>query len=215
MNPRTVLLFLAILLTIHISAQYRLKDFKGYSAVKINPDLLTAPESSEPDDHNNKSRDLFWFNLGLGGSNRGIAMGIAGSYQFKNMVFSTRLIGNQSVCFSESNPCPWVSDIALLFGYMKRYSSLRLALATGISLVQGIDRGDPIPGSGGSGFFTFPDYYDDYYRKFGVPIEVQVFAAPVSFMGAGLYLFGNINSRRSFFGVMVSLQLGIFNKQYQ
>jgi hypothetical protein len=215
MNHKFKILLALLLFTTHVQSQQQQLE------VVCNEGFRLWKPSGQTADGNdtiitiNNNRDVFWFNLGLGGSNRGIAMGIAGSYQFKNMVFSTRLIGNQSVCFSESNPCPWVSDIALLFGYMKRYSSLRLALATGISLVQGIDRGDPIPGSGGSGFFTSPDYYDDYYRKFGVPIEVQLFAAPVSFMGAGLYLFGNINSRRSFFGVMVSLQFGIFNKQYQ
>lgn len=215
MNNKLIILLVLFLHTTHVQSQQRLLGLDCTEGLRPGKPSTQTAGDSDAIVTQNKSRDVFWFNLGLGAGNRGIAIGIAGSYQYKNMVFSTRLVGNQRVCLFDSDPCPYVSDKALLFGYMKRYSSLRLAVATGISLVEGIDRGDPIPGSGGSGFFTFPDYYDDYYRKFGVPIEVQIFAAPVSFMGAGLYLFGNINSRRSFFGVLVSVQFGIFNKQYQ
>ncbi len=214
MNPKLIIFLALLFFTTHVKSQHQLLGLTCSEGFQIRQVVFHSDNSDDTILTKSKKRDVFWFNLGLGAGNRGIAMGIAGSYLHKNMIFSTRLIGNQSICLFGSNPCPSVTDIALLFGYMKRYSSLRLSVAAGVSLVEGIDKGDPIPGTGGRGFFTFPDYYDDYYRAFGVPIEVQVFAAPVSFMGAGLYLFGNINSKRSFWGVMVSVQFGIFNKQY-
>jgi hypothetical protein len=207
MNPKTLILFFAILLTIHVNAQYQLKDFEGYHAAKINTNLLTAEKGSYTETQSKENRDYFWFTLGLGAGNRGIAMGAAGSYFYQKMIFSARILGNQEINFN-TEPVISVSDVALLAGYMSKLGVGYSSVAAGISLVEIIDKGDPIRGSGSGGFFSLPDYYEDYSRTFGVPIEIQVFAAPLSFMGFGIYIFGNINSKKSFAGALFSLQFG-------
>jgi hypothetical protein len=210
MIPKNLILFSAILLAINAMAQYQLKDNKEYGLAKISTAFFTAADSSGTDFYNNKNRDNFWFTLGLGGSNRGIAMGLGGSYLTKKMIFSARIVGNQEIEIFGSEPTPSVVDIALLAGYMSKLGRGYSSISTGISFVKVIEKGDPKPGTGGGGFFSFPDYYNEYSQAFGVPFEIQVFATPFSFMGVGIYIFGNINSKKSFAGALFGLQFGRF-----
>jgi hypothetical protein len=207
MNPKTLILFLAILLTIHVNAQYQLKDFEGYHAAKTNTYLLAAEMGSVTKTQSKENRDLFWFNIGLGGSNFGLASVLSFSYQHRENLFSLRQQSNSEIqLFFASDPNEVLKDIGLLYGIVRNGRKGFVSLSAGVAYVIAIKRGEKT--SGGGWFSLSSKYKKEYDYTFGIPVELQVFATPYSFMGVGFYFFGNYNRIHSFHGVMLSLQFG-------
>jgi hypothetical protein len=95
----------------------------------------------------------------------------------------------------------YFGDVALLYGYATPASRRSHAgAAIGLAIVHGCVH----PGEGG--LFDTPCIEQD--TRLGVPLEARLAWLPTTFLGIGLYGFGNFNRIRSFGGVTLSLQLG-------
>ena len=156
---------------------------------------------------NFKSENKFgWVNIGLGASSFGISLGINGSYQIKNNLISFRYIYNEDFCiiFCDSPPNK-IQDLGLLYGLSAKKSKGFASISIGISYVSYNIRGAKI--SGGGGFLSGGTYEELNFYVVGIPIEIQLFSTGEN-VGIGIYGFANINPESSFFGALLSLQLG-------
>ncbi len=149
--------------------------------------LLIANHSSAQGQKTNKS--YYWLNAGVGvefpGSSVSISEGVNISYQWQKYIVSARL--NYTTDISTSPPGSEVVESALLFGVCKKSRFWCSSIAGGIAHMSGNT-------NNGIRMATF-----------GFPIEAQVFTTPLPFFGIGLYGFGNLNSRMSYFSVLLCL----------
>ena len=85
------------------------------------------------------------------------------------------------------------NDYGLLFGHATRPAAVYASAAAGVGLAT-VDRD-----SAGTRTTT---------RRFTVPVEAQVAWRPIRYLGLVLCGFASLNSRQTFSGVTVGLQLG-------
>ncbi len=143
------------------------------------------------------SRDRLWASggLGVGSDEFGVSANVA--FQHGSHLFSLRTAATAGL-FQDHDG---FRDVALLYGYATPTSSRHHAgAAIGIAIV------DACVDSEG-GLFSSSSCIDQR-TVLGLPIEAQLAWLPAKFLGIGLYGFGNVNRRRSFGGVTLSLQLG-------
>ncbi|WP_040005764.1 hypothetical protein [Fibrisoma limi] len=151
------------------------------------------------------SRDMYWLSGGLGKSHLPSLM-IAMGYEPKSR--PTVLVARYSVnaeILQAVEPGLKVSEIGLLYGL--RTGKFRLA--AGLSRVWGNDRGkylytepDPLWGSG--------EHYEFVkYGTIGIPAEIR-FYTTLRCVGLGVTGFGNLNAKRSFAGLNLSVYIGRF-----
>jgi len=149
------------------------------------------------------AQDSYWLSGGLGKSHLPSLM-IAMGYEPKSS--PTVLIARYSVnaeFMQAVEPGLKVSELGLLYGL--RTGTFRFA--AGLSRVWGNDRGkylytdpDPLWGSG-------QHYEFVKYGTMGIPAEIRYYTA-LKYIGIGVTGFGNLNPRRSFAGINVSVYLG-------
>ena len=153
------------------------------------PGLAEAAQDSAPVSR----RDTYWLGIGLGAGSEDLAAQANGSYQFGANLISARIASTAGLFDSE------ITDYGILYGRATRGARDRhlLSAAAGVSLVDGCD------GSGG-----FLGGCQDQSAVMGFPLEVQASYRPGKLLGVGLYGFANLNSRRSFGGVTLGVQLG-------
>jgi len=156
--------------------------------------LAQTNESAE-----GKENRYFSINIGAGiGPNlspyqgRTLAYGISSSFQFGHVMITPRYAGVTEALNMTGFLTRSVHDAGVTIGYSTRTpgSSGYLSIAAGIGYVGG--RED----------------YDTYISTIGFPIDVQLFFTPSSFVGIGFQGIANINPERSFYGVLLCLQLG-------
>jgi len=138
----------------------------------------------------------------LGFSSLGFLAGSASvSYQTGAGVFTLRGATNSETLFGGDE----VWDTALLYGFSLKPSLFHVSAGIGIAVVGGW-RCETC------GLHLFGDTGNDEKTKIGprigLPLELQVFFRPLSFLGIGLYGFADINAARSFAGVTFCLQIG-------
>ena len=150
--------------------------------------LLANPINAQEDVHN------FWidFGVGVGSVDKGAGgANLNAAYQFGENLISARIAGCGKI-FGKS-----VNDYSILYG--RAFSSSTTAMTSaGIGL--GI-----VEGTISHGLFSDTEKIGPVI---GVPLEAQLFWRPLSFLGLGLYAFANINSKQSFVGCTISLQIG-------
>lgn len=158
----------------------------------------------------------YWFNVGVGAgtviggfdssnsSNAvGPSFGINFSSQVKRGLFSIRFIYNEEMIFLRMSPTQSISDFGVLYGRIAKIPKGFISLSGGISRVFGEHRG----AFQNLNNYTF-NYETQSYGTFGIPFESQIFWTPNSFIGVGIYGFANINPEKSFYGGLLSIQLG-------
>jgi hypothetical protein len=140
------------------------------------------------------SRDRFWVSAGLGVGSEDFGGSANVAFQHGSHLFSLRTAATAGL-FDDG-----FGDVALLYGYATPTSRRHHAgAAIGIAIVNGcVDPGE------GSLFSSCIDQG----TVLGLPIEAQLAWLPTKSLGIGLYGFGNLNRRRSFGGVSLSLRLG-------
>ena len=132
---------------------------------------------------------FYWINGGVGGgagsATSGPAAGLDLSIQPPRpgfLLFSLRGIVTAEILGDD------ISDVAFLIGYSSKrpQSHGYFSIAIGVSRVAGsaID------------------------ATFGIPIELQLFYTPLSFVGIGLLGFADFNKEETFGGALLCLQFG-------
>lgn len=135
-----------------------------------------------------------WLGFGLGGGRFSGAAGVAGhvdaGWALEKTFVSVRLAGvadNLGCIFCESKGDR--GDVALLFGHQWPRDSGLGSIAAGVGYV----KGQHLAGS-----------------TLGLALEARLMARLSRGFGFGLYGFGNINSKDSFFGVTLAVRFGGF-----
>ncbi|GAB3501729.1 hypothetical protein GCM10027341_28880 [Spirosoma knui] len=145
----------------------------------------------------------YWLGLGLGKSQFPSGM-IALGYEFTNKptLLVTRYTFNGEV-FPDYRPAIAIHEMAVLYGL--RAGKFRFS--TGLSGVWGTNRGKFLS------FDADPLIYGSYvhepvkYATIGVPAEIR-FITSTKDVGIGVTGFGNLNAKRSFVGLNVSVYIG-------
>lgn len=157
--------------------------------------LVSIPADATSQSPVAPTRDRFWVSggLGVGSEDFGVSANVA--FQHGSHLFSLRTAATTGL-FDDHDGA---GDVALLYGYATPTSSRHHAgAAIGIAIVDSCDDRE-------GGFFSSCVVQRSVL---GLPIEAQMAWLPAKYLGIGLYGFGNINRRRSFAGVTLSLQLG-------
>ena len=180
---------------------------KTFSRVKIVTAgvvfLLYSVSTVLAQDSNSHS---YRVHAGLGGSTFGLAAGLGTSFQIDDNLLSARFVYNEEPDLFTPTPRENVWDVGVLYGRTLQLRRFSLSASGGISLVGGTKRGRHL-GTKGE-FFTTEVYESTSLSTVGFPIAAEVFVAPFSFFGVGIYGFANLNSTKSFAGVLLSIQIG-------
>lgn len=145
----------------------------------------------------------YWLGIGIGKSQFPSGM-IALGYEFatKPTLLVARYTDNREL-FPDYTPSVIIQEFALLYGV----KAGKFRLSTGISNVWGRNRGQYL--------FTNPDPFISGqsvhesigYSTVGLPAEIRFITSTRS-VGIGLTAFGNLNAKRSFVGLNLSLYVG-------
>ena len=164
------------------------------------------------------------FSGGIGASSiaDGFSSGLGVSYHHnRKHIISLRYVRSiPFMMFGESYDVEEkATEIGILYGRVLQGYVGMASLAVGIGRVAGIRRGKFLRYESKTGWFL-GSYTRDYAiheeRKFdtiAIPIEAQLFWLPldvkaIDHIGIGFYGFGNINSEKSYWGVLLCLNLG-------
>ncbi len=145
----------------------------------------------------------YWLSIGLGKTQFPSGM-IAVGYEFANKptVLTARYTDNREL-FPDYSPSIMNQEVALLYGL----KAGKFRFSTGISNVWGHNRGqylftDPKP------FLNAAEVHESIrYSTVGLPAEIR-FISSLKSVGIGLTAFGNLNAKRSFVGLNLSLYVG-------
>ncbi|GAB3749094.1 hypothetical protein [Spirosoma pomorum] len=166
--------------------------------------LLIASLSNNPGQAQQiREKSTYWLSGGLGKTQFLSGM-IAAGYEPANN--RSILIGRYSVnaeFMQAVEPGIKVNELGLLYGV--RTGNFRFA--AGLSSIWGNNRGqhlytDPDPLWGSGKYYEFISY-----KTTGVPAEIR-FITSLKHVGIGVTAFGNLNSKRSFAGLNLSLYVG-------
>ena len=149
---------------------------------------------------------LFWVNAGIGPTTSGLSYGLGATYQKANNVLSIRFSYAEEASGSGNTPREYVQELSLLYGINIAAANELTSFAAGLSLVKGRDRGRYLYSS--SGFFGTIKYHESLdFQTVGLAMETQLFWRPLSFLGIGIIIHGNVNTKRTFAGGILCLQL--------
>lgn len=163
--------------------------FSGATNAQNNPDSTHIPN--------------YWFNVGLGASTSGISLGTGFSHQVGSSGhISVRLTYNAELSLFVS-PGKSVLDFGILSGRCVKMSNGFATISTGISFVDGVNRGELLS----SDWFS-SEYEKIHFSTIGIPFEGQLFWAASDEFGIGVYVFANINPEKSFYGALVCIRVG-------
>ncbi|MFD2569184.1 hypothetical protein ACFSUS_00980 [Spirosoma soli] len=145
----------------------------------------------------------YWLGLGIGKSQFPSGM-VALGYEFNNSptLVTARYTFNGEV-LPDNVPAIAIHEFGLLYGL----KTGKFRFSTGVSGVWGTNRGkylssDPDPLINGSNI-----YEPIKYATIGLPAEIR-FITSTKDLGIGVTGFGNLNAKRSFIGLNLSLYVG-------
>ncbi len=141
-----------------------------------------------------------WGIAGFGGSSVGWAIGANLSYQPGHHIITVRGIHTEEDLIALLSPSEYVWDIGALYGRCYKSPSIFASISGGISIVGGGEHG-------GGGFGSSPRV-EETFSTVGVPIESLLYWTRSTNLGVGLYGFANLNSEKSFYGALLSVQIG-------
>ena len=149
------------------------------------------------------STSLYWLTLGAGFfSNKdfgGFGGNINASYYSKIGLLSVRFLdaansGAEPVnVITNDYRLNHINEISGMYGLNYHISFLFLSLSTGVGMVW-IKKG------------VSPSEVTS--TTLGLPIDAEIFISPLPMLGIGLKLIGNLNSKSSYRGILICIQLG-------
>ena len=137
----------------------------------------------------NQAPNLYWVFGGGGMSNLGGSLGFGASHQFRSHIITGRFIRNYD--FDGGGTENW--DIAALYG--RSYKTALAMISGGVGVAY-------VGPSGQAG-------------TVGLPLDTQIFWTPTEYFGVGVYGFGNINTKGSFGGALLGIQIGRVTSPYK
>ncbi len=156
---------------------------------------------------NNHTITKYWLNAGIGKCYFGPTIKFGISYEYNQNIFSFRYLKADEFRFSvgggynfEEPPLKFY-EIALLYGIPYRIHNMTLGFLAGIGYLNGIERGTLIQNR---------LYESIKISQLSLPIEAYFKIEPFNYFSLGITGFGNINSKKSFFGGMIELSIGNF-----
>lgn len=166
--------------------------------------LTTESRIYAQQDTNGSKPNLYWLNVGIGASSAGISGSASFSYNYGSGLISIRHVANSEFNILWPSPTETVWDLGVIYGRSAKASYGVASISGGIAIVGGVRRGRYL---GSTGWFS-SQYETLKFSTIGIPIEGQLFWTPFSFLGIGMYGFGNLNREQSFAGALLCLQLG-------
>jgi hypothetical protein len=141
----------------------------------------------------NSKISYWWINVGGGPvlSDLRDEPGLFGanfSYQAKNYIFSGR-INYQSDFAMFTSPTISITEGGILYGICKKSKFWLSSVAGGLGFISGVRHNRRV-------------------SALGIPIEGQLFVTPLPFMGIGLYGITDLNTKVTFYSIMLCLQFG-------
>ncbi len=130
----------------------------------------------------NKAPNLYWVFGGGGISTLGGSLGFGASHQFRSHIITGRFVRNYD--FDGGGTENW--DVGALYGRSYKTQYAMISGSAGVAYVGPSEQAGTI----------------------GLPLETQIFWTPTQYFGIGIYGFGNINSKGSFGGALLGLQIG-------
>jgi hypothetical protein len=156
----------------------------------------------QADSSGRKDRYL-WVNCGVGGSSvqggfgnestKGVSIGMSLSYLADGALYSIRGTVNSDFklnLFGHNEPSENVWDFGALYGRALKKSYGMASISAGVGLV------------GGSANNRSSSLHP------GIPFEAQLYFTPMPTIGFGISGFANLNSYKSFSGVLICFQYG-------
>lgn len=131
----------------------------------------------------NQAKNLIWGFGGGGISNQGGTIGFGLSHQFKANLISARFLRNYDF---EGGGGTESWEIGGIYGRSYKTQQAMISGGLGVAYV------GPSPKMG----------------TVGLPLESQIFWTPTHYFGVGFYLFGNLNTKHSFGGGLIGIQIG-------
>ena len=143
-----------------------------------------------------------WITVGLGQATWGglteLGAQLSASHQAGRLVVSGRALTGFDLLGSVLQVPGMIVDVedyGLMAGVGSRPGLIHYSVAAGVGAAT-ITR----KGSSGSG--------DSHIKRFGVPLEGQLFLQPIRYLGVGLYGYGDLNKEKSFWGWSISVAVG-------
>jgi len=156
----------------------------------------------------------FWINAGAGGCSVGISSGLSCSYlQAGKHLMSARFVySKQFDILWGDEPEEKALEIGVLYGRAFQGRFGLASLSAGLGVVTGVRHGAFLRHVGSGGWIFSSSSYDIYeertLRTIGIPVDAQLLLVPHPFLGIGLHGFANLNSERSYYGVLLCLSFG-------
>jgi hypothetical protein len=156
--------------------------------------------------NNNEQKSSGWLSFGIGQCYFGPTFNTSFSYSYKKNIFTIRYLKASEFRFDPGgtnydDPALSLKEIGVLYGRSSRNKQLLFSILAGIGLVNGIDRGKQI---------EYNKYEKINISTFGIPLEAKFRIELSRYVGIGGSCFGNINTKKTFFGGMLELYLGKF-----
>lgn len=135
----------------------------------------------------------FYLNAGLGVSSLNLGINAGGNLRIDDVVVSIRGVSAATGIFGNA-----VEEYGLLVGYIKKMESGHYTLSAGLGTVSYNES---------KGLFA----KNEISKSIGLAFEGQLCYSFLSFLGAGVTIYGNANGAKSFAGVSVNLFIGGLN----
>jgi hypothetical protein len=154
-----------------------------------------------------------YLNLGIGAGSfqglGGISIGAEYGIINKNFLLSMHIFRIQEIQLFVS-PNENMNDFALLFGRINEQEGFHISVSAGISYIYGVFRGNSIPSSGG---FLSSNHAEKIIETIGLPLQIDLFVGATHNLGLNIIIFGNINQKCSFGGLLFCLQFGAIKEK--
>ena len=168
--------------TIYASMKSRLLLFKVKTIAFLLFWIFIANSAQAQKVSTNKAPNLYWVFGGGGISTQGGSVGFGASRQFRQHIVSGRFVRNYD--FNGDKTQNW--DAGVLYGRSYKTQHAMISLGAGVAYV------GPSSSAG----------------TVGLPLESQIFWTPTDYFGIGVYGFGNLNTKSSFGGALLGIQIG-------
>ena len=151
------------------------------------------------------NRDCYWIGIGFGGNYFGPNFSVILSYNNNHDLYSFKFSKSDEFNLGVENnfdkPSLRLNEFSFLYGKTMRQSIVLLNLSTGLSYLNGVNRGKQIENK---------EYEKVEINTIGIPFEAELMFEFSKYAGAGFIFYGNINKEKSFVGGMLRLKFGLF-----
>jgi hypothetical protein len=145
-------------------------------------------------------------------SNVGFATGVETNIAVKRLLYSVDYYRFQEVQIVFPNsPSEYCNQIGFMIGKYFGEKNFRIQWQGGIAPIWGLKRTDIL--EHGSGWFSGNIYKSERFFTAGLVLKIGLKINPTSFLGIGIDFQANINSQKTIYMPMISIELGKIRKK--